>query len=268
MCTSPSRCRRIRGPEAAVDHRRFERSLGASRRGLAAGGAADTLFGIMGVPPRISRPTASRISLYLRELEARRAEGEFTVRSRQIGESLGLTDAQVRKDLACLGQLGQAGVGYRIDDLLQRLRTLAGVDRGWIAVLVGIGNIGRALLSYGRFEQEGFRIGEVFDCDPAKVGTVIAGRHVLPLERLGEIVARDKVGLGIIATPAEAAQQVADALVAAGVEGLLNFAPRRLELPRRVVVSEVDLTMSLAQLALLVSLSRDRNAAPLAEEAT
>lgn len=237
-------------------------------RGLGAAAGVDTLHRIMGAPPRISRPTASRISLYLRELESRRAEGEFTVRSRQIGESLGLTDAQVRKDLACLGQLGQAGVGYRIDDLLQRLRTLAGVDRGWSAVLVGIGNIGRALLSYGRFEREGFRIGEVFDRDPAKIGTVVGGRRVLPLEVLGEVVARDEVRLGIIATPAEAAQEVADALVAAGVEGLLNFAPRRLELPRRVIVSEVDLTMSLAQLALLVSLSRDRAAARLTEEAT
>jgi redox-sensing transcriptional repressor len=205
-------------------------------------------------PPRISRPTASRISLYLRELDSRRSEGQFTVRSRQLGESLGLTDAQVRKDLTCLGQFGQAGVGYRIDDLLARLRQIAGIDRGWVAVVVGAGNIGRALLSYRRFELEGFRIAAVFDADPTKVGASIAGRAVLPIGSLREVVIREKVRLGIIATPVEAAQPVADALVEAGVVGLLNFAPRRLEVDPRVVVSEVDLTLSLAHLALLVSL--------------
>jgi redox-sensing transcriptional repressor len=198
--------------------------------------------------------------LYLRELEARRAEGQFTVRSRQLGDSLGLTDAQVRKDLGHLGQFGQAGVGYRIDTLLARIRELVGVDRGWSALLVGVGNIGRALLSYRRFEQEGFRVVAAFDSASRKVGSRVGEVEVLPLKLLPQVVAEHGVRLGIIATPADAAQEVADRLVAAGIEGILNFSPRRLEVDPSVAVSTVDLTVSLAGLALQVLQIRDGEA--------
>jgi redox-sensing transcriptional repressor len=211
----------------------------------------------MGSPARIPQPTATRITLYLRELEARLAAGHFTVRSRQLGASLGLTDAQVRKDFGHLGQFGQAGVGYRIDTLLARIRQLVGVDRGWAALLVGVGNIGRALLSYRRFEQEGFRIVAAFDAATRKVGSRVGEHEVRPLAVLPEVVAEHGVRLGIIATPADAAQEVADRLVAAGIEGILNFSPRRLEVDPSVAVSTVDLTVSLAGLALQVSQIRD-----------
>jgi len=210
----------------------------------------------MAATPRIPRPTAARVSLYLRELERRLEQGEATIRSRELGQSLGLTDTQVRKDLGHIGHLGFPGVGYRIEDLIARLRFLSGTDRGWRAAVVGVGNIGRALLSYDRFEAEGFRIVAAFDSDPAKFGTRVGAIEILSMERLGEIVRGRGIRIGIVTTPPTAAQDAADALVDAGVSGILNFAPRRLEVPHPVVATEVDLGMSLLQLALQIRLAQ------------
>lgn len=204
---------------------------------------------------RIPRPTAARVSVYLRELEVRIERGDRTVRSRELGESLGLTDAQVRKDLRVLGLSGHPGVGYVIHEMLVRLRGLAGTDQGWLVALVGAGNIGKALLSYTRFEDEGFRIAAVFDNDPEKAGLRIGGLEVLPMERLPEAVAREGIRLGIVATPLAFAQEAADVLIAAGIEGILNFAPRRLDLPPSIATTEVDLSMSLVNLALQIRLA-------------
>lgn len=205
--------------------------------------------------PRIPRPTAARVSVYLRELEVRLERGDRTVRSREFGESLGLTDAQVRKDLRLLGLSGHPGVGYAIEDLLARLRDLAGTGEGWRVALVGAGNIGKALLSYARFEAEGFRIAAVFDADPAKVGQRLGELLVQPLSELASTIERRGIRLGIVATPLESAQQAAQALVAAGIEGILNFAPRRLDLPASIATTEVDLSMSLVNLALQIRLA-------------
>ena len=218
---------------------------------------------------RIPRPTATRVSVYLRELEVRLERGDRTVRSREIGEALGLTDAQVRKDLRVLGLSGHPGVGYVIDEMLVRLRGLAGTDQGWRVALVGAGNIGKALMSYTRFEDEGFHIAAVFYSDPLKIGLRIGALEVQPMAALPLVIARDHLRLGIVATPLAEAQRAADALVAAGVEGILNFAPRRLELPASIATTEVDLSMSLVNLALQTRLAHgvpidiDENAAPI-----
>lgn len=204
---------------------------------------------------RIPRPTAARISVYLRELEVRLERGDRTVRSREIGESLGLTDAQVRKDLRVLGLTGLPGVGYVIEEMLVRLRGLAGTDHGWRVALVGAGNIGKALMSYTRFEDEGFRIAAVFDSDPEKAGLHIGGLEVQPMSALPKAIEEGGIKLGIVATPLAFAQEAADALVAAGIEGILNFAPRRLELPASIATTEVDLSMSLVNLALQIRLA-------------
>lgn len=205
--------------------------------------------------PRIPRPTAARVSLYLRELERRLEQGETTIRSRELGQSLGLTDTQVRKDLGHIGHLGFPGVGYRIEDLISRLRFLSGTDRGWRAAVVGVGNVGRALLSYDRFEAEGFRIVAAFDADPAKIGQRVGEHEIFPMERVGELVHERGIRIAILATPPSAAQQAADALVEAGISGILNFAPRRLEVAPPAVATEVDLGMSLLQLALQIRMA-------------
>src|SRR3954447_5471344 len=174
---------------------------------------------------KLSRASVGRFSLYLRHLDRLQREAIATVSSSQLGEALGITDAQVRKDLAYLGNLGQPGIGYSTPELIGALRQRLGVDRPWNAVVVGVGNLARALLRYRGFEQQGFRFVALFDADPAKVGQVVDDLPVYALERMAEVIAAEKAELGVVAVPANAAQEVTDTLVAAGVRGILNFAP-------------------------------------------
>jgi redox-sensing transcriptional repressor len=208
-----------------------------------------------GLESRLSRASVGRFSLYLRHLEGLLREGVGKVSSGQLGEALGITDAQVRKDLAYLGSLGHPGIGYVTEELIGAIRRLLGVDRPWRAALVGLGNLGRALLGYRGFEQRGFRLVALFDTDPAKVGTKIGALSVHGVEAIPEVVAATGAELGLLAVPSEAAQPVADALVAAGIRGLLNFAPVMLRVPPEVRLVSVDLTVQLEQLAFLVQTS-------------
>ncbi|MBX3355799.1 MAG: redox-sensing transcriptional repressor Rex [Phycisphaeraceae bacterium] len=207
---------------------------------------------------RIPKPTARRLSLYLRELSESIHAGRVRISSKVLGDALGLTDAQVRKDLACFGQFGQPGVGYRAADLSERIRRIMGRDHRWNLALVGAGNIGRAILAYRSFRDEGFQFAAVFDQSPQLVGQTIAGLRVLPVASLAQEVRARQIQIGVIATPAEAAQEVADRLVAAGVDGILNFAPRRLTAPSRVCMATVDLTVAIEQLAFDISIARGR----------
>ena len=136
----------------------------------------------------IPKPAARRLSLYLRELASRLEAGEETVSSKALGRSLGLTDAQVRKDLALFGQFGHPGRGYAVNDLVVSLRRIMGRDREWRACLVGAGNIGRALISYDRFRREGFRIAAVFDADPAAAGKDVGGG--LKIRKMSDLLGR------------------------------------------------------------------------------
>lgn len=204
--------------------------------------------------PRIPRPTAKRLSLYLRELEALEERGQSTISSKQLGAALGLTDAQVRKDLAVFGQFGHPGIGYQVPALIAQVRKILGTDRTWHAAIVGAGNIGRALMPYARFRRKGFEIVAVFDSDGRVVGKEIAGHKVRPMSDLAQIVRERNIQIGIVAVPAAAAQGVADALIAAGVRGILNFAPVRLDVHDKVSVASVDFLLSLEQLAFQISL--------------
>ncbi|MCE2881728.1 MAG: redox-sensing transcriptional repressor Rex [Planctomycetaceae bacterium] len=201
----------------------------------------------------IPKPAARRLSLYLRELSSRLEQGEETVNSKALGLSLGLTDAQVRKDLAIFGQLGHPGRGYRVADLIASLRRIMGRDRAWTACVVGAGNIGRALVSYDRFRKEGFSIVAVFDGGAAMVGREVGDLKVRPMSDLAKAVAVEGIELGIIAVPRDSAQQVADALVAAGIKGILNFAPRRIVVRDGISIVSVDFTVALEQLAFQVA---------------
>ena len=211
--------------------------------------------------PKIPRPTARRLSLYLREVQLRLAEGSRRVSSRQLGESLGLADTQVRKDLHWCGPLGGSGVGYDAIALRDRLRAVMGLNRTWNAVLVGAGNIGRALLGYGRFEGEGFRIVGLFDKSKSLVGKRVAGVTVRPLGDLSKVIADHDARIGIIAVPREAAQEVGRLLVEAGVSGILNFAPARID-AGRVPVTSVDFTVALEQLAFEMTMGAAQEESP------
>ncbi len=204
---------------------------------------------------RPSRASVGRLSLYLRRLEGLLREGTTKVSSGQLGEALGVTDAQVRKDLAYLGNLGHPGIGYAAGELIAAIRRALGIDREWAVALAGVGNLARALLHYHGFAERGFRIVALFDADPAKVGQRVEGLPVHGPEEMAEVIAATGAELGVLAVPAESAQAVADALIAAGVRGLLNFAPAVLRAPPGVSVVSVDLTVQLEQLAFLVQLS-------------
>jgi redox-sensing transcriptional repressor len=203
---------------------------------------------------RPSRATARRLSLYLRHLEPLLREGIAKVSSGQLGDALGVTDAQVRKDFAYLGGLGHPGVGYPTEALIGAIRRALGIDRQWKVAIVGVGNLARALLRYRGFRQQGFRIVALFDIDPDKVGQRVEGLEVYPTERMPAVIAETRAELGLITVPAEAAQTVADGLGAAGVQGLLNFAPVVVRPPRGVSLVSVDLAIQLEQLAFLVQM--------------
>jgi redox-sensing transcriptional repressor len=199
----------------------------------------------------VPKAVVSRLSLYLRELQRLVRDGHLTISSNQLGNLLGLTDAQVRKDLAYFGHFGNPGIGYRCEALITEIKRILGTDRGWDVVMIGAGNLGRALLGYKGFGQQNFRIVAAFDIDTTKAGS-IEGVPIFPLDKLPDVVAQRQIKLGMIVVPAAAAQSAAEKLVAAGVEGIVNFAPVTLVLPETVSLVGVDLAMELEQLAFAV----------------
>ena len=207
----------------------------------------------MSKPDNILAPAVRRLSFYLRQLEAYQARDRATISSRELGEELGLSDAQVRKDLAYFGQFGHPGIGYRVPELIQRVRRILGTDKKSNVILVGVGNLGRALISYRGFGKQGFEIVAVFDKDGRVVGKELAGYPVQPMSKLSEQVRTHGVRLAVLTVPASAAQEVADALVAAGIRGILNFAPTALKVDPKVRVTSVDLAVHMEQLSFMLS---------------
>jgi redox-sensing transcriptional repressor len=204
-------------------------------------------------PELIPNPAVRRLSLYLRQLEAFQRKDRRTVSSKQLGESLGLTDAQVRKDLAYFGQFGHPGIGYRVEDLIAQVRKILGTDKTWNVLLVGAGNLGRALMAYKGFEKKGFRLAAVFDADASKIGKKQGPFVILPLTELQATIQKHNIRLAIVAVPADHAQDVADQLVAAGLRGILNFAPVSITVPSDVALTAVDLAVQLEQLSFQVN---------------
>jgi redox-sensing transcriptional repressor len=201
----------------------------------------------------VPKVVVSRLSLYLRELQRLEAVGQQTISSGQLGALLGFSDAQVRKDLGFFGQFGYPGVGYRCDELIRAMRDILGTNHPWSVAMVGVGNLGQALLGYRGFGRQNFSIAAAFDPDPAKVGQVIQGIRIQPLEELADTIRAHGIRLGMIVVPVAAAQEAADRLVAAGVEGIVNFAPVTLVLPPHVQNIGVDLAIELEQLSFAVT---------------
>ncbi len=201
----------------------------------------------------VPKAVVSRLSLYLRELQHLVRDGHETTSSSELGERLGFSDAQVRKDLAYFGHFGYPGIGYRCAELIAAVRKILGTDRGWMVAMVGTGNLGRALLGYRGFGNQNFRIAAAFDTDAAKVGSVIDGVRVHHLDELAAVIRPQQIKLGMIVVPAANAQGVADKLVEAGIEGIVNFAPVTLALPPGVSLVAVDLAIELEQLSFAVA---------------
>ena len=200
----------------------------------------------------VPKVVVSRISLYLRELQRLEAAGQKTISSGQLGTLLGFSDAQVRKDLGFFGQFGYPGVGYRCEELIHAMRDILGTNQPWPVVMIGVGNLGQALLGYRGFGQQNFSIAAAFDADPQKIGKQIQGLRVQPLTELAATIRDKNIRLGMIVVPAGRAQEAANALVAAGVEGVVNFAPVTISLPPGIEQVSVDLAIELEQLSFAV----------------
>ena len=181
-----------------------------------------------------------RLPIYLRALSRMALEGARVTSSRELGKKLGISSAQIRKDLSHFGEFGKQGTGYHIDFLIGKLREILKVDHEWEVALVGVGVLGRALAHYAGFRDRGFRISLIFDNDPAKVGTKLNGFEINDSARIGELIRERGLTLAMIAVPAEHAQKVADELVKAGVRGILNYAPINLAVPEGVKVQYID----------------------------
>ncbi len=209
----------------------------------------------------IPGPAVYRISYYLRQLESLQQSAHETVSSKQLGKALGFTDAQVRKDLTYFGQFGHPGVGYRVDELIHRLKKILGTDRVWPVILIGAGNLGRALMSYKGFLRKGFQLAAVFDADPAKIGRRFGELEIQSMEKLSDCVAAMQVRMAIVAVTPDAAQGVVNILARAGVRGVLNFSPTNLNVPPNVFVQSVDLALQLEQLSFRMSIESNAQAA-------
>jgi redox-sensing transcriptional repressor len=198
---------------------------------------------------KIAESTVRRLSLYLRFLEEFEEQGMETVSSEALASRGGTTSAQVRKDLSFFGSFGKRGLGYSVGELVRRLREILGLGRTYRVAMIGAGKIGSALVHYRGFKQRGFEIVAIFDADTGKVGRNWNGLTVRDARDLETELRRQTVDIAVIVTPAEAAQAVADKVVALGVKAILNFAPIQLMVPDDVVVKTVNLALELETLS-------------------
>ncbi|MET0469098.1 MAG: redox-sensing transcriptional repressor Rex [Aeromicrobium sp.] len=193
--------------------------------------------------------TVARLPVYLRALNTLAEQGVMSCASNELAEQAGVNPAKLRKDLSYLGSYGTRGVGYDVEYLRYQIAREMGQTQDWDVVNVGVGNLGSALSAYQGFSTRGIRVAALVDADPQRVGTVVSGIVVSPLDDLDTIVAERQISIGVIATPGSAAQEVADRLVAAGITSILNFAPALVQVPDGVDVRKVDLSIELQILA-------------------
>ena len=198
---------------------------------------------------KVPEGTISRLFVYLREISELAKINIHTISSAELGERTNLSDAQVRKDFGYFGQFGTSGAGYNTVELKAVLEKILGKDKTWNVAIVGVGHLGSALLSYPGFKERGLNIVAAFDSDARKIGKQMKVVVVQCIEELPKVIEEKKVSIGIIAVPAKDAQEVADKLIKAGVECILNFAPAALIVPENVKVKDVDLSRELETLS-------------------
>ena len=193
-----------------------------------------------------------RLPVYTRTLALLTRQGREVVSSQELGIQLGVTPAQIRKDLSYFGRFGKQGRGYNVKHLLEELRQILGLTRPWSMALVGVGKLGQAIVAYDGFVPQGFRIVEAFDADPKLVGTKVNDLVVKSVESLPEVLRGQEIEIGIVAVPAASAQQVIDMLVASGVKGILNYAPIAPQVPPHVRIKDIDPVLSLQSMTYYV----------------
>lgn len=198
---------------------------------------------------QVSESTVRRLSLYLRFLEQSEAQGLATISSEELARRGSTTSAQVRKDLSFFGSFGKRGLGYSVPDLTAKIRGILGLKRSYRVVLVGAGRIGGALVQYPGFRQRGFNVVAIYDRDAKKIGSRWNGLVVRDVRHIESDLRREPTDIAIVVTPAEAAQEVVDRLVGAGVKAILNFAPVQLTVPADVALKTVNMALELETLS-------------------
>jgi redox-sensing transcriptional repressor len=203
---------------------------------------------------KVSEFTVRRLSSYFRILADLEKKDVVTVSSARLGELGGVTSAQVRKDLSYFGNFGTRGLGYRVSDLKDTIMKILGLQRSWNMALFGAGSLGRALFFYEGFREDGFFFTHVYDADRSKAGVKWRDVEIRPTSEAEVRLKANPVGIGVITTPGEAAQNIVDLLVKTGVKGILNFAPVRLEIPNEIWLRQVNLAVALESLSFYMSL--------------
>lgn len=193
--------------------------------------------------PKVPEATIKRLSIYMRVLKDLEKKGVEVISSAELADICGVNAAQIRKDLTYFGEFGIRGVGYYVKELHFDIRKVLGLNQRRNVALVGVGNLGRALASYRNFSDHGYNFSAAFDVDPTKIGTLLPGGvRIHALEDLPRVAAEKEIEIAIITTTADTAQAAADRIVAAGIKGILNFAPTQIQVPEGVKVKKVDLT--------------------------
>jgi redox-sensing transcriptional repressor len=208
----------------------------------------------------IPEVVVERLPVYARALNQLLSDGREVVSSQELGEQLGVTPAQIRKDLSYFGRFGKQGRGYNIRRLVEELRQILGLDRQWTVVLIGVGQLGKAILHYAGFAPQGFHVVAAFDNDPRMIGQKIAGLHVLDVHDLPSVLRRQQVEIGIVAVPATEAQDIIDLLVSSGVQAILNYAPIAAHVPPGVHVRHIDPVLALQSMTFYV---KDKSQQPV-----
>jgi redox-sensing transcriptional repressor len=210
------------------------------------------------VPIEIPAVVIDRLPIYARALTLLEDQGRDVVSSQELGTILGVTPAQIRKDLSYFGRFGKQGRGYNVRRLAQELRQILGLDRQWSMILVGVGHLGQAILTYDGFQPQGFIIVDAFDVDDSVVGTKVGGITVRAVAELPEYLKRRHVDIGIVAVPATGAAPIISDLIAGGVRSILNYAPTAVPVPDRVQIKNIDPVLALQSMTFYL-----KNSAPL-----
>lgn len=197
----------------------------------------------------ISQATIDRLPLYYRTLQLAEDEGIEIISSKELGKRLDLTAEQIRKDLAFFGQFGRKGIGYFVDELQTSIGNILGLQHHWRLAIIGIGNLGAALANYKNFPLLGFHVAALFDIDEKIIGTEINGLRIYNFEKINSVASRKQIDIGVITVPAAVAQDVANDLIDAGIRGLWNFAPVKLNVPPEIALVNEDLSISLSALS-------------------
>lgn len=203
----------------------------------------------------ISKATIDRLPLYFRTLKMTQEEGLEIISSEELGRRIGVTPEQIRKDLSSFGEFGKKGVGYYVRELMRNIGEILGLHRNWNIAIVGFGHLGWALANYRNFTALGFNLQAIFDVDKGKIGQEVHGVEVYAMDRLEEIVKEKNINIGIITVPAEYAQQVTNKLVVAGVRGIWNFAPIKINVPDNIRLVSEDLSVGLSSISYYLSRS-------------